>query len=237
MAHGVDHGQALKRLDRRRLTAQLVAFPIVMALLLFLPAGTWRWVRGWLFFLVFLLVMALAALYLWWVNPEIFVARSRIHEGTKRWDRILMGILGALLVASLPVVGLDAGRFRWSVVPWWACLLGYTLLLVGIGIAARAEAVNRFFEWGVRIQAERGHTVIETGPYAVVRHPGYVGTCLLLVGGALALGSWWALVPAGLASLVLLVRTRWEDQTLQAELAGYKGYTQRVRFRWIPGVW
>jgi protein-S-isoprenylcysteine O-methyltransferase Ste14 len=233
MAYGVDHGQVLKRLDRRRLTAQLVAFPIVMALFLFLPAGTWRWVRGWLF----LLVIALAALYLWRVNPELFVARSRIPEGTKRWDRILMSVLGLLLAAILPVAGLDAGRLRWSIVPWWACLLGYALLLAGIGIAVWAEAVNRFFEWGVRIQAERGHTVIETGPYAVVRHPGYVGTCLLLVGGALALGSWWALVPAGLVALVLLVRTRWEDETLRDELAGYKGYTQRVRSRWIPGVW
>ncbi len=237
MAYGVDHGQVLMRLDRRRLTTQLVAFPIVMALLLFLPAGTWRWGRGWLFFLVFLLVMALAALYLWRVNPEIYAARSRIQPGTKRWDLILMAILGSLLVAVLPVAGLDAGHFRWSVVPWWACLLGYALLLAGIGIATWAEAVNRFFEWGVRIQAERGHAVIDTGPYAVVRHPGYVGTCLLVVGIALSLGSWWALVPAGLASLVLLVRTRWEDGTLQDELAGYKEYTQRVRSRWIPGVW
>ena len=233
-----DHiGPRHLRIDRRRVTLYLVATPFVLALLLFLPAGSLTWVKGWLFLLALLVAMALSALYLWRVNPEIYAARSRIQPGTKRWDLTLMAILGSLLVAVLPVAALDAGRFRWSVVPWWACLLGYALLLAGSGIAVWAEAVNRFFEWGVRIQAERGHAVIDTGPYAVVRHPGYVGTGLLLVGVALALGSWWALVPAGLASLVLLVRTRWEDGTLQDELAGYKEYTQRVRSRWIPGVW
>jgi protein-S-isoprenylcysteine O-methyltransferase Ste14 len=106
-----------------------------------------------------------------------------------------------------------------------------------LGISAWAEAVNRFFEPGVRIQADRGHTVIDTGPYAFVRHPGYVGACLLFVGIALSLGSLWALIPAGVSSLILIIRTRWEDQTLRAELVGYEGYTKRVRFKWIPRVW
>jgi protein-S-isoprenylcysteine O-methyltransferase Ste14 len=70
-----------------------------------------------------------------------------------------------------------------------------------------------------------------------VRHPGYVGACLLFVGTALSLGSFWALIPAGLASLLLMLRTRWEDRMLQTELAGYKEYTQRVRSRWFPGLW
>ena len=90
MTSGDDHGQEEQRWDRRRLALHLVAFPLILALFLFLPAGTLHWVRGWLFFLVFLLAGALAALYLWRVNPEIVVARSRIHEGTKRWDRILL---------------------------------------------------------------------------------------------------------------------------------------------------
>ena len=109
--------------------------------------------------------------------------------------------------------------------------------MAGIGGTAWAEAVNRFFEPGVRIQTDRGQTVIDTGPYAFVRHPGYVGACLLFVGIALSLGSLGAVIPAGLASLLLLLRTRWEDPTLQAELPGYEGYTKRVRSRRIPGVW
>jgi protein-S-isoprenylcysteine O-methyltransferase Ste14 len=106
-----------------------------------------------------------------------------------------------------------------------------------MGITAWAQGVNKFFEPSVRIQTERGHEVIDTGPYAVVRHPGYVAGSLLFVGTALSLCSLWALIPAALSTLLLLVRTRWEDQTLQAELVGYRDYTRRVRCKWIPGVW
>src|SRR5215510_5607188 len=99
--------------------------------------------------------------------------------------------------------------------------------MVGVGIFTRAEAVNKFFEKTVRIQTDRGHKVIDTGPYAIVRHPGYVGGMLFFVGAALCLGSLWALIPAGLACALLLLRTQWEDQTLQAELPGYKEYAER----------
>jgi site-specific DNA-methyltransferase (adenine-specific) len=108
--------------------------------------------------------------------------------------------------------------------------------LAGMGIVTWAESVNKFFEVTVRIQTERGHKVINNGPYVIVRHPGYVAGILLSVGTALCLGSVWALVPAGLASLLLILRTLWEDQTLQAELTGYKEYTQRVRYKLIPGL-
>lgn len=121
--------------------------------------------------------------------------------------------------------------------PWWVCVFGHFLLLIGTGILTWAESVNRFFEPVVRIQTERGHKVIDAGPYAIVRHPGYVAFILVSVSTALCLGSVWALVPAGLASSLLVLRTQWEDQTLQAQLPGYKEYTQRVRSKLIPGVW
>jgi len=101
-----------------------------------------------------------------------------------------------------------------------------------------AQSVNKFFEPTVRIQTDRGHRVIDTGPYAIIRHPGYVSAYPLFVGIPLALGSWWtALIPAILMVPMLVLKTLWEDQTLQAELAGYKEYAQRVRYRLIPGVW
>ena len=100
-----------------------------------------------------------------------------------------------------------------------------------------AEAVNKFFEPTVRIQTDRGHRVIDTGPYAIVRHPGYVSGFLVFIGMPLCLGSLWALIPAVLVCLLLVVRTIWEDQTLREELAGYEEYAQRVRYRLIPGVW
>jgi protein-S-isoprenylcysteine O-methyltransferase Ste14 len=102
------------------------------------------------------------------------------------------------------------------------------LFLMGMGIVTWAESPNKFFEVTFRIQTERGHKVIDTGPYAIVRHPGYVGGILFSVGTALCLGSLWALLPAGLASALLILWTQWEDRTLHAELPGYKEYTQRV---------
>ncbi len=136
-----------------------------------------------------------------------------------------------------PVAALDDGRFHWFPVPWWVCGLGYVLFLAGFGILVWAEAVNKFFEPTVRIQTDRGQTVIDGGPYAIVRHPGYVGGILFFLSTPLSLGSLWGLIPAVLASLALIVRTRWEDQTLQASLPGYQEYTARVRYRLIPGLW
>jgi protein-S-isoprenylcysteine O-methyltransferase Ste14 len=189
-------------------------------------------------FFVCLLVgtLVVAGLVLLWVNPEVVIARLRFHRGTKRWDKILLCFLLPAMYAVFFVAALDYGR-RWLPVPWWICGIGYVLFLVGVGIITWALSVNRFFEPTVRIQADRGHKLIDTGPYALLRHPGYVGFMLFILGSALCLGSLWALIPAGVASALLLLRTRWEDQTLQAELPGYKEYAQRVRYKLIPGAW
>ncbi len=232
-----DQDQPRKGINQRRLIGFLVAVPVYFALFMFLPAGTWAWTKGWLFVGVFLGTLAVVGVYLWRVNPEVVVARTGSQKGTKRWDKILVPILLAVVYAIIPVAALDDGRFHWFPVPWWVCGVGYVLFLVGMGILTWAEAVNKFFEVTVRIQTDRGQKVIDTGPYTIVRHPGYVGGILFFVGTALCLGSVWALVPAGLASALLILRTQWEDQTLQAELAGYKEYAQQVRYKLIPGVW
>jgi protein-S-isoprenylcysteine O-methyltransferase Ste14 len=231
------HDRQPEGVNNRRVVISLLALPAYFALFMFLPAGTWAWAKGWLFLGVFVGTMAIAALYLWRVNPEVWVARTRSHQGTKRWDKILLGFFFTAVYAIVPVAALDDGRFHWFPVPWWVCGVGYVLFLAGMGFVTWAEAVNKFFEVTVRIQTERGQKVIDTGPYAVVRHPGYVGGILFCVGTALCLGSLWALVPAGLASALLILRTQWEDQTLQAELPGYLEYSRRVRHRLLPGVW
>lgn len=224
-------------INRRRVVPGLIGLPVFLALFMFLPAGTWAWPKGWLFVLVVLVVVSAVFLVLHRVNPEVIVARSRFHEGTKGWDKLLLSVYFPAMAAVLLVAALDDGRYHWFPVPWWVCGVGYALLLAGIGIVTWAEAVNKFFEVAVRIQTDRGHTVIDTGPYAIVRHPGYVGGILHAIGIALSLGSLWALVPAGVALLVLFVRTQWEDQTLQEDLNGYKEYTRRVRYKLIPSVW
>lgn len=223
-------------INPRRVALILMGFPVFFALFMFLPAGTWAWTKGWLFILVLLGTVTVVFLYLWRVNPEVVVARSRSHEGTKRWDKILLSFLCVTMWAIVPVAALDDGRYHWFPVPWWVCGVGYVLLLIGIGITTWAEAVNKFFEPTVRIQTDRGHVVIDSGPYAIVRHPGYVGGFFTAIGLALSLGSLWALIPAGLASLLLILRTQWEDETLQVELPGYDEYTHRVRHKLIPRV-
>jgi protein-S-isoprenylcysteine O-methyltransferase Ste14 len=207
-----------------------------MGLLLFMAAGTLDWLHGWLLVLVTLVVTMLVIPYTWRVNPELLVARSRFRF-SYGWDKLLGCFIFTSLIALFVVAALDSGRFHWLPVPTWVCALGYVLFLFAIAVTTWVGTVNKFAEAGVRIQTERGHKVIDTGPYAIVRHPSYVAAIALFVGIALCLGSLWALIPAGLFSLLILLRTRWEDQTLQAELPGYKEYTRVVRSRLIPGVW
>lgn len=224
-------------ISKWRLVSFVLGFPVSFAVLLFLPAGSLVWEKGWLFVTVILVSGTAAFVYLWRVNPEIYVARGRFHKGTKRWDAVLLCFLFPAMIAILVVAALDDGRFHWLPVPWWVVGPGYLLWLVGFAVIIWAEAVNKFFEPTVRIQTDRGHKVIDTGPYAIVRHPGYVAAIPFVVGLALSLGSFWALIPAGISCALLILRTQWEDQTLQAELPGYKEYTQRVRFKMIPGLW
>ena len=157
-----------QRINKVRLVRVLLALPLYFALFMFLPAGTWAWMKGWLFILVFLGTVAIVSAYLWRVNPEVIVARTASHEGTKRWDKILLCFFFPAVYAIIPVAALDDGRFHWFPLPWWVCGIGYALFLAGMGLVTWAEAVNKFFEVTVRIQTDRGQTVIETGLYAVV---------------------------------------------------------------------
>lgn len=225
------------RMPRSKALAYAVGIPVLLLVLLFWPAGSLAWRPGWIFLAVALLAYGVAAATIARFNPVIFRARSRFQPGTKGWDRGLLAVILPSMAATLPLSALDAGRFGWSNLPLPVIVLGYAALLASIAGTTWAQTVNPFFEPGVRIQAERAHRVIDTGPYALVRHPGYVGALLLFAGMPLALGSAWGLVPAAVASAVLVLRTAWEDRLLQAELPGYRAYASRVRWRLCPGLW
>ncbi len=225
------------RINRLRVIRVLIVIPLFCALFMFLPAGTIRWVRGWLFIIIFFSSESLSAYYLWQKNPELLIARSHLHKGTKRWDKILLSFLFPVLISVFVVAALDDGRFHWSFVPWWLSLLGYLLCFIGFGIGISAGKVNKFAEPTVRIQTDRGHKLVDSGPYRIVRHPGYVGGILMFFGIALALGSLWALIPVFVLFILLLIRTELEDRTLQRELQGYREYTNRVHYKLIPHVW
>lgn len=220
---------------RRSLAALLITIA-VMGALLFVPAGTPDWPLGWLFLVAFILAVLLAIAVLWRLNPDIFVARSRVQPGTKRLDYLFITLVMGGFFCILPVAGLDF-RFNWARTPEWVIWVGYALFVLSFAGQAWPQAVNRHFEPGVRIQKDRGQIVVDTGPYAIVRHPGYISASLLAISMALCLGSWWALVPAAVVVIGLIARTLFEERTLIAELAGYREYTERVRYRWVPGIW
>jgi protein-S-isoprenylcysteine O-methyltransferase Ste14 len=203
-----------------------------------LSAGTFVWGRGWGFFLVCGLLELLVLGYLARTNSAVLTARRPlIALGTKRWDTVLLSLLLPVVLAIFGLAALETQGFQGSTMPWGLSACGYLLVVVGFGLSTWARRVNAFAEPSVRMQPERGQTVIATGPYATIRHPIYAASLGLLCGTALAVGSYWALLPASIASGMLILRTHWEDQTLQAELAGYQEYTHRVPYKLIPYVW
>jgi protein-S-isoprenylcysteine O-methyltransferase Ste14 len=211
--------------------------PIILGALMFAVAGTtWYW--GWVFNTVHFLAWLMMTVVLIRYNPELLNARGTRRKDGKRWDYIILGIYGVDWILLILLGGLDV-RYGWTVStsPLWY-ILGNALILIGFALTTWAMAVNRNFEVAVRIQEDRGHTVISAGPYRYVRHPGYTGVILsFYFGMPLALGSWAAAVAALIGLVVMVVRTAMEDRTLQDELPGYSAYTQQTRYRLIPGVW
>jgi len=169
-------------------------------------------------------------------DPELINKRGKVAKNVKKWDRILM-TLYTITLAVMPIVaGLDAVRFGWSVMsPYWM-ILGFVLFIFAFIFGTRAMMANTHFETYVRIQDERDHKPISEGPYRIIRHPGYAGAILMFLGTPFILSSWWSFIPCAMMTLLFIIRTYKEDQTLQDELPGYKEYTQQVRYRLLPGI-
>ncbi len=226
-----------KPMSRAKAILYAIGSPLALIALVFLPVGRIDWAPGWIFIAVLVAAFGVSALLLARVNPMIYRARSRFQPGTKKWDLMLLAVLFPAFISEIPLAALDAGRMGWSDVPLWVVLISYILLIGGIVVAAWAQAVNPFFEPGVRIQKERAQQVITFGPYKFVRHPGYSAAIAMFIGIPLALASWWALLPAALAIVLLVLRTGLEDRLLEAELSGYADYVRRTRYRLVPGLW
>jgi protein-S-isoprenylcysteine O-methyltransferase Ste14 len=237
MTNVSEHPPQPEPLDRRRLVISTLGTLVIFLLCLFVPAGTVAWLRGWVFLSFTVAAGTVITIYLMRVNPDVVAGRVNRHQGTKAWDRPIVGSVIFTMVSILIVAALDDGRFHWSTMPWWVCGIGYALVLTGFVGATWAEAVNKFFEPTVRIQTDRGHHVVDKGPYGFIRHPGYASSFLMILGFPLALGSYWAFIPDVATCGLLVVRTVLEDRTLSAELPGYDEYAGRVRYRLVPGVW
>jgi protein-S-isoprenylcysteine O-methyltransferase Ste14 len=187
------------------------------------------------FIMGFIISRALAARK----SPGILKERANYyqHENTQPWDKWLSPLVAFGSVFILLVAGLDA-RFRWS--PGFSLpveIAGLALILAGYILASYALIENAFFSGTVRIQGERGHKVVSSGPYGWVRHPGYLGSLLANFGIPLLLDSAWSFIPVLIFGVFFIIRTHLEDRFLQGNLAGYRSYAQEVRYRLLPGVW
>lgn len=180
--------------------------------------------------------LALAALFA--RKPDVLEERVRPGPGMKWWDKVFFAVYIPTFLAILAIASLDAGRYHWTApLPVLVLVAAYIVLTVAYAIVWWAMRINRFFSSVVRIQTDRGHYVVQEGPYRFVRHPGYLGAILLGPATAVVLGSLWALIPASLMVMLFVVRTVLEDATLQRELSGYAEYAGKVRHRLLPGVW
>lgn len=236
--------QAAARAEQRAQTysrlAGLVVLALVLAAILLVSGGDWGWVQAWAY--AALLVVGSVGSR-WWAerrHPGLLAERgsSPRLEGVKPWDRVLLPLTaGTSSIVLYIVAGLDHRLSGSPAFTPWLTVVGLMLTALGWAIGSWAMAENAFFSGIVRIQTDRGHTVCDTGPYRIVRHPGYAGLLLTLPGTVLALASLWTIVPAGIALIVAVVRTALEDRTLQQELPGYREYTQRTRWRLVPGVY
>lgn len=220
-----------------RVAAATGAGLVALGTVIFWPAGTLQWPQGWLYLLIVVANFAVNLSYLRRVNPELVDQRTRLGPGTKGWDIVWSICFGPLFCATYVVAGFDAVRYGWSDMNVWWWLVGLGIFLPGTALFTWSMGVNPFFEKTVRIQSERNHHVIDTGPYQYVRHPGYAGFIGWCCSAPLLLGSWWALLPAVFCCGGIAVRTALEDRTLRAELEGYEQYAHRVRYRLLPGLW
>ena len=218
----------------------LVVVYLSIPLVLLLCGGDFGWWQAWVYSLLIIAAGPGGRIWAERRHPGLLAERQNIEkiQRSKAWDKVLAPLMALSLSFPLVIVaGLDH-RYGWSpVFPLWLNVPGFILISLGDAFAAWALAENRFFFSTVRIQTDSGHVVCDSGPYRIVRHPGYAGNIPPLPGIVLALGSVWTLVPAAVALIIAVIRTVLEDQTLQEELPGYRDYAQRVHYRLIPWIY
>ena len=222
-----------------RVIIMLLIFVVLVPFLPLLISRQWDWWEAWVYAIVSILGFVISRVIAGRRNPDLIAERARTLQqpDAKAWDKILSPISGMGGGVVLLVIGLDA-LYGWSApfsMP--VKLLALACILAGYALGAYALIENRFFSGMVRIQTERGHQVVSSGPYCWIRHPGYAGAMVTYLATPFFLDSIWALLPTLFVLTAMVVRTSLEDRTLQEELDGYREYAGRVRYRLLPGVW
>jgi protein-S-isoprenylcysteine O-methyltransferase Ste14 len=221
------------------LTAQIVGMVVVFALVLFLAAGTLAWLAGWAFLLLFFGFVTALSSWLLRFNPSLLQERMTGigKPDQKVWDKVFFGFAVIFFLIWLAMMPLDAIRFHWSNVPSWLQVVGAVLLLGSFYVFFVTFRENAYLSPAVRVQTDRGQSVVSTGPYHVVRHPMYAAFVIFLVGTTLLLGSWFGLIVGLILVIGVAIRAVQEEHTLRAELPGYTAYLAQVKYRLLPFVW
>lgn len=219
-------------------TVQAAFFMGTWIAAVFCSAGRFDWLRGWICLFAYVVGVSIVGVMAHRYNPTLAEARANLHrKETKRFDKIILAIYYPVIYLQLVLAGLDAERYHWTSLPFWFVYIGVALFAVAMLLVGWVMSVNRFAESTVRIQTDRGHTVVSSGPYKYVRHPMYVGAILMYIATPLVLGSAWAFVFTLLTTALMVTRTALEDRTLRRELPGYEEFTKNTRYRLIPGIW
>jgi len=223
----------------RKLVIRTVLSLLVLGVILFGAAGTLLWPAAWVYLALVAAMSFAGGAWLAEHDPALLDERlgSLIQREQKSWDKMIMVPMLALWLGWYALMGLDAGRYHWSSVPVFFQAIGFVLLCVGAYIVWLTLKTNSFAAPVIKIQTERGHKVVTTGPYAYVRHPMYAGALLFGIGAPLLLGSWWGVLAAASLFVLLGFRAVLEERTLISELEGYAAYAERVRYRLVPRVW
>jgi protein-S-isoprenylcysteine O-methyltransferase Ste14 len=216
---------------------QLLVLVILQAIVLFVSAGSLRWPAGWWYIGLYLTMLLVASLIILPGHSEVMAERSKGISGGKSWDLWITRLMAFPTLGLLVLAGLDE---RWNLtppLPLWVRLFGALAFMIGYAIVLWAMYSNPYFSQVVRIQSERGHVAMTGGPYRIVRHPGYLGMILSMLGAVFLLDSLWGLICFAFYLALIVTRTALEDRTLRAELSGYAEYGSHTKYRIFPGVW
>ncbi len=222
----------MRALTRRTYTVGIVAI-LALAAMFFLPAGTLAYWQAWMYMATVMIPMAFVARYMLRKSPELLERRLRARE-RERTQRGIIPIGTLLLLGAFILPGFDF-RWHWSGMPWWVSVAADGIVFVGYLGVIRVFRENAYASRTVQVDA--GQQVISTGPYAVIRHPMYASVLLFYLAGPIALGSWWAIIPAASIIPILVIRILDEERVLERDLNGYREYKHMVKYRLMPGLW
>lgn len=222
-----------------RIVAQVLIVVVVIPLLPLLISWRWNWWEAWAYAIISVVGFVGSRVLVARRHADLLAERARMldHDNAEPWDRYLAPIVsvggGVIpLIAGLEAIGTSGPIYGPAIK-----LAALIVLAAGYGLGTYALLENRFFSGMVRIQTDRGHRVVSTGPYGWIRHPGYTGALLAYLAAPFLLDARWALLAVIALSVALVIRTGLEDRTLQAKLPGYAEYARHVRFRLVPGIW